>query len=313
MRNIKLSGNTNQKSKRNTNMTRTSLKLTVACALAFAMASGAQAQILANDPFLTGGGNYTTSGSIVGQGPTVTGFTGNWFDAFQGVRDSVSATPISYSGTTGYDTTQGSGTLVNITQDGRAGRALDSSVVNALTATSGTVYMSFLMQLPTVGGYQAVELGNGSDPGRFLQVGASSFGDFQDSAHFGITLNASGGGGTTGSFGAVDTAAHLFVLQLNLTSGTDTLNAWEDPTSVTGGVVTGGTEVSLSGFTVANTPGNFLLGTFGGGSQGTGVSEIRFGNTLLDVTAVPEPSMWAMLTCGIVLLVVGKRHAHKHA
>jgi hypothetical protein len=303
---------TNQKSKRNTSMTRTLLKLTAACALALVMAPGAQAQILANDPFLTGGGNYTTSGSIVGQGPTVTGFTGNWFDAFQGVRDSVSTTPISYSGTTGYDTTPESGALVNITQDGRAGRALDSSVVSAFTASSGTIYMSFLMQLPTVGGYQAVELGNGSDPGRFLQVGASGFGDFQNSTHFGITLNASGGGGTTGSFGATDTAAHLFVLQFNLTSGTDTLNAWEDPTSVTGGVVTGGTEVSLSGFTVVNTPSDFLVGTFGGGSQGTEVSDIRFGLTLADITAVPEPSTWAMLSCGIVVLVVGKRHARKH-
>src|SRR5258706_13350038 len=139
-------------------MTTTLLKLTAACALALAMAPGAQAQILANDPFLTGGGNYTTSGSIVGQGPTVTGFTGNWFDAFQGVRDSVSATPISYSGTTGYDTTPGSGALVNVTQDGRAVRPLDSTDVNALTATSGPVYMSFLMQLPIVGAYQPVEL-----------------------------------------------------------------------------------------------------------------------------------------------------------
>lgn len=290
------------------------MKLTAACALALAMAPGAQAQILANDPFLTGGGNYTTSGSIVGQGPAVAGFTGNWFDAFQGVRDSVSATPISYSGTTGYDTTPGSGALVNITQDGRAGRALDSSVVNALTATSGTVYMSFLMQLPTVGGYQAVELGNGSDPGRFLQVGASSFGDFQNSTHFGITLNASGGGGTTGSFGLADTAAHLFVLQFNLTSGTDTLNAWEDPTSVTGGVVTGGTEVSLSGFTVINTPSDLLLGTFGGGSQGTGVSDIRFGLTLGDVTAVPEPSVSYLAFIGLgVLFLVRRRLTAKKA
>ena len=279
-----------------TKMKTTLVKLTGACVLAFAMASGVQAQILANDPFLTGGGNYTTSGSVVGQNPTVTGFTGGWFNDFQGDRDSVSATPISYSGTTGYDTTPGSGALVNVSQDGRAGRTLASSVLNALTASSGTVYISFLMQLPTVGGYQAVELGDGSDGDRFLQVGASTFGDFQNSTDFGITLNASGGGGVSGVFGSADTNPHLFVLQLNLTSGTDTLNAWEDPTNVTGGVVTGGTEVSLSGFTVAKIPSNFLLGTFGGGSQGTEVSDIRFGLTLADVTAsstngapVPNP------------------------
>jgi MYXO-CTERM domain-containing protein len=284
-------------------MKTTLVKLTATCALAFAMASGVQAQILANDPFLTGGSGYTV-GSVNGQGPAVTGFTGNWYQDFN--PGSVSATPISYSGTTGYQTTPGSGALVN-NQDARNGRALDPSVVNAFTAASGTVYISFLMQFSSVAGYQAVELGNNTDGGRFLQLGYSVFPDFQNSTDFGITLNASGGGGVSGVFGAADTSAHLFVLQLNLTSGTDTLNAWEDPASVTGGVVTGGTEVSLSGFTAVNTPSNFLLASFLGGSAGTEVSDVRIGNTLTDVTAVPEPSVTFLALPGLGALFLVRR------
>ena len=285
-------------------MKKTLLQLTVGCALALAIAPSAQAQVLASDPFLTGGSNYTV-GNITGQNPTVTGFTGAWFQDIGSNNGSVTATPLSYSGTTGYSQTAGGGALNQSVQDSRSGRALTAPVVSALTATSGTVYMSFLMKLPSVAGYQAVELGNNADTQRFLQIGYSSFGDFSNSTNFGVTLNSTGGGGITGSLGVADTNTHLFLLQLNLGSGsTDTMSVWEDPTSVTGGVVvSSGLQVNLSGFSVAQTP-NFLdIGNFGGGSAGYQVGEVRIGQTLADVT-VPEVPTSTMAFLGLGALVV---------
>jgi hypothetical protein len=284
---------------------KTLLQLTVGCALALAMAPAAQAQLLADDPFLTGGSPNYTAGDINGQNPAVTGFTGAWFQDITPNSGTVSATPLSYSGTTGYITTPGAGSLDNSISNTRTGRAFTAGVTSAFTATSGTVYMSFELQLTNVTGYQAVELSNNSDPSRFLQIGYSTFGDFANQAtNFGVTLNNTGGGGTTGILGAANTNVHLFVLQLNLTAGTDTMNVWEDPTNVTGAAPTGGTEVSLSGFTVANTPNFLTFASFGGGSGGTKVSEIRIGTTLASVAAVPEVPTSSLTLLGLSALMV---------
>jgi hypothetical protein len=113
--------------------------------------------------------------------------------------------------------------------------------------------------------------------------------------------------GVSGVFGVADSNTHLFVLQLNLASGVnDTLNAWEDPTSLSGSTPTGGYEVSLSGFSVNGAITEFSLGSFvGSGSMDTELSEVRIGDTLADVAAVPEPSVTylALLGPGALFLV----------
>jgi MYXO-CTERM domain-containing protein len=286
-------------------MKTTLLKLTATCALAFAMASGAQAQILANDPFLTGGSGYTVGG-VSGQNPTVTGFNGAWGNV-DGPGGTISSTPISYTAPTGYVETSGAGTLSQ-GNDYRSFRAFSSGVTSAFGATSGTLYISFELQLAGgVSGYQAAEISTTPDGYRFLQVGYSSAGDFANTTDFGITVNNTANGTTTGTFGAADSNAHLFVLQLNLASGAnDTLNAWEDPTSLAGSAPTGGNEVSLSGFSVNGAINEFSLGSFiGSGSMDTELSEVRMGDTLADVAAVPEPSVahLALLGFGALFLI----------
>jgi hypothetical protein len=269
------------------------------------MATGAQAETIANDPFLTGGSHYTI-GNINGQNPTVTGFTDPWFPADGGGSYSVSSTPLSYSAPTGYAKTPGAGALVNTVDGERADRLLDPGVTSAFGVTSGTVYMSFELQLANVGGYEAVELwspsGGQAEGNRVLQLGYSTFGDFPSSSKFGIRVNDDSSGSTTGSFDPVDNSTHLFVLQFNLNSGAsaDTLNAWEDPTDLTGAAPTGGTKVSLSGFSV-NDIGTFDLAEFGG-NTGTALSEVRIGSTLADISgieAVPEPSTNYLILLGL--------------
>jgi hypothetical protein len=275
-------------------------KLTAACALALAMAPGAQAQILANDPFGTAGGY--TAGSILGQNPTTTGFTGAWNSNF-GSGANATATPLTYTAPTGYFETTGAGTMV----DGASGnnqRSLASSVTTAFGASSGSLYLSFELQLAGgTAGYQAFELYiNGT---RALQVGASSFGDFANSANFGIRLNDNGA--TQGAFGALDTSTHLFVLQFNLAAGTS-LNAWEDPTDLSGLAPTGGTEVSLTGLPSLAGVDRLNLSDFG--SANLSLSEVRMGDTLANITGaapVPEPSAACLASLGLGALFLFRR------
>jgi len=294
-------------------MKKTLLPLTVACALALAITPRAQAQLLANDAFLTAGGepsNYST-GSDAGQNPTNTlGFSGGWSGG-----SSVSATPISYSAPTGYNETPGAGDFNMPNAQVRDSRQLSNSVINAFTATSGTVYMSFELQLPTLFGagqdYQALELGDNGGGNRFLQIGYSTFGDFGGStANFGVRVNNNN---TNSNLGVADTNAHLFVLGLTLGVGaTDSLTVWEDPTNLTGSNPTGGTQVTISGFSVngtnLNTTGsNFLsLGQFSTGGNATGLtlSEVRIGTTLASIAAVPEVPTSSLTLLGLGALVV---------
>jgi hypothetical protein len=275
-------------------------KLIVGCAFALALAPAAHAQVLANDPFLTGGSNYSTGG-VDGQGPTTIGFTGVWAQENGGNNATISSTPLTLASTpTGYNTTPGAGSFIANIQDSRNTRALDPSVTSAFTATSGTVYMSFELQLsssPSTG-YQALEMSAnpGSDGNRFLQIGESSFGDFGSTGVFGFRLNDNGAQAAT--LGAVDSNAHLFVLAFTLGSGsTDSLTVYEDPTNLTGSTPVGGLQATVSGFSVNNLPNYLNLSTFAGGAQGTAMSEIRIGETLQDV-AVPEPSSISMILIG---------------
>jgi hypothetical protein len=296
-------------------MKKTLLPLTVACALALAIAPSAKAQLIANDAFLTSGGepaNYNT-GSDAGQNPTNTlGFAGGWSGG-----SSISSTPITYSGTTGYVTTPGAGSLDMTNAQTRDTRQLTNSVINAFTATSGTVYMSFEYQLPSVfvagNDYQALELGDNGGNARFLQIGYSSFGDFGGSpSNFGVRVNDSAA--LRGNLGAADANAHLFVVALTLGVGaTDSMTVWEDPTGISGSNPTGGTQVTISGFAVNNldtSTHDFLgVGQFSqnGGATGMQISEVRIGNTVFDVVPEVPTSSLTLLGLGALVVVMARR------
>ena len=308
--------------KLNTKMKKTLLQLTVACALALAMTPGAQAQVLANDAFLTSFGNYspgavaTLGPPPTGQNPTVTGFNGPWNVNFQnGGTSTITATPLTYTAPTGYFETTGAGTLVNAVTGGGIGtnvqRGLDPSVTTALAATSGTFYMSFELQIQsTTGLYQGVEMQAGGV--RMFQLGESTSNDFSNTTNFGVTLLHDGGNPNPafqGSLGTLDTNAHLFVFEFNLASGNnDTLTAFEDPTNLTGATPTGGIQTTITGFALPANVNGFGLSTFF--NPGTSLSEVRMGNTLADITgAVPEvpTSSLTLLGLGVLAVVMVRR------
>jgi hypothetical protein len=264
------------------------------------------AQLLANDPFLTGGTGYSPGVTVVGQNPTVPGFSGAWVAQFDGTNV-VSASSLAYSAP-GYAAP--SGGSLSITAAARIGRLFD--VTNPFNS-NGTVYLSFLMQVSDSSVYKAFELNSGGDDGtRAFQLGVASTGDFPNSTNFGFRINNNAS--LSGSLGAYDSGVHLFVIRFDLTSAAlgDSVTAWMDPSISSTGDPSGG--LTISGFDLSSVD-RFYLSSFGGAGAGTNYDEIRMGGTFQDVTtgAVPEPTTIACLIGGLCFVTIFARKKRQQA
>lgn len=173
---------------------------------------------LANDPFLTGAGGYSTSSTLQGQNPTILGFNGAW--GISGAT--VQGTSLSYSDA--YYAAPTGGSI--LTTGGRVGRGLDSTAAAALASTANnTVYLSVLLNFTggnSAWGYSAFEVYNTNPDVRSLTIGLGA-------GAGGISVNA---GGTGQSLGAADSNTHLFLVEFNLSSAlnSDSVTVWMDPT-----------------------------------------------------------------------------------
>lgn len=262
-----------------------------------ALLPAAKAQVLANDPFLTGttpaNGEYLVTGSLVGQSPTVTGFSGAWVGG-----GTVSSTGLSYSDPNYTAPTGGS---LSTTNTNREYRLFDTPTASALsTSANGTVYLSFLAKFIATnpgGGwnYAALELGTGgADTGKAFALGLNN-------TNFIYQLN----NGTQISLGAKNANTHLFLVEFNLSTTNlgDSVHMWIDPTLGGAGDPTGG--VTVSGLNLWDI--NDLR--IGSGAAGNLFDEIRVGTTLADVTmaAVPEPASIGLLALGGLGILMAAR------
>lgn len=277
------------------------MKSTFATASAvFSLAAGtASAAIIVSDPFLTGGSNYdTTAATITGQGPAVTGMTGNWLAGSPG-NFPVATVGLNY---TGANYVAEAGGSLSKNGSGRLGRLLTTPYDNASTAT---VYLSFLMQTPTTfsGDYRALELHNGGfvdNTHREFQLGFHQ-GDFNSTTNYGVRLNNSNA--TRAVLGANNSGVNLFVAKFvfSTTTNADSVTVWHNPDLTGSGDPTGGT--TLTGFDVAFD----RISVAGFSGPASSWDEIRIGTSFDDIrlVVVPEPS--AALLGGLGMLALLRR------
>lgn len=257
--------------------------------IALGFASVAQAAVTVEDSFQTGGGADYTAGTnnLIGQGPTRTGYIGNWVEAYGGAQSpDVNATGLSY--TDGVNPMSVAGGSITYAGGGfgRTGRLL----VNPYNDTSdGTVYFAVLMQLDSTAAsdnYRGFELHSGGfddGPNRKFQLVTGEPGVGASDANFIVRLF--GSASFEADLGAPDTDVNLFVGKIifSTTNDADQVMIWRNPSDISSENLSGAPDASFSGFNL-----QFDRTSFARFNNANGITfdEVRFGTTWSDVTTV---------------------------
>lgn len=296
---------------------KTTTKLLGATLAVALTASTSYAQLLGYENFnLTAGSNNIAGSSGSGS----SGFSTNWTT----IGDPNGGNIIS----PGY-------TYADITSAGNRAQVFNASASSDSSATyfyrtlttpfsvaadsTGTFWASFMIQ-----GTAASGGGLGSTIGFFdvaapaanttsgITIGAVGSNTSYRVANRALDTSGSGTVLTTGT----NAGTYVFMvakITINTNAGAnETISLWINPTTFDG------TEVSLGTASLANSSlGNIGINNIGSiafgsnyvstGTATLGLDEIRMGTTLASVTPVPEPSTWALLGAGMVLLVVARR------
>lgn len=255
-------------------MKKTAFTLTLAAVLIAVSPQFSQASLLISEPF-----DYST-GNLAGQTGGI-GFTGNWTTVGDAGAATVQTSSLAYSTLA----TSGNKTYVspNVAASG-ASRTFSNM-------NSGTVYMSFLLNQDEGTRFFALRLYDGV--AQNLLIGRGTAGTSW------ILGNTIGVAQDTGVAATLDTT-FLMVLRIdfNASGANERLRLYVNPTL--------GTE-PLTAQVDGTTTSSFQLNRLdiAGGQTGGGntvskgwFDEIRFGTTFADVTPVPEPATWALLSLG---------------
>ncbi|MEQ8848746.1 hypothetical protein [Botrimarina sp.] len=205
-------------------------------AAAAIVAAGAQATAQPIDNFDIGPGptEYDT-GNLLGQNPTIIGWTGAWRDGFQGDRAQVIGTGLTYPG---LPTSGGAVQFGATDADGRIGRDLSNPVTGA--TDSRTLYLSFLMEADaavegsqiTYGGFELHNANGLGDGDRQFQivVGENTNGMSQSPNYQAVLFN-SDSEQFFGDLGVNDGNVNLFVAKFELsdTDNMDAVSVWRNP------------------------------------------------------------------------------------
>jgi hypothetical protein len=256
-------------------MKRTSFGLTLAAVLIAVSAPFSQASLLISEPF-----DYST-GNLAGQTGGI-GFTGNWTT----VGDAGGA--IVQAGSLAYSTLATSGNKTYVSPNVAASGA--SRTFSNMS--SGTVYMSFLINHDEGTRFFALRLYDGAAERLLIGQGTAGTTWLLGGSTVGFT-------GDTGVAASLDTT-FLMVLRIDFdASGTnERLRLYVNPTLGTEPLTAQADGTTTSSFQLNKL--DIAGGQTGGGntvSKGW-FDEIRFGTTFADVTPVPEPATWALLSLG---------------
>ncbi len=243
------------------------------------------------------------------------------FDTTNAIASDASATGVTGSGFSGYGNTNfrmdleaglsytdGSGnTLVSTGRSAGMDTAVGGTqnlqlALNSTITNSGTVYMSFLIDITAVtsfgvnGGLQDSEVGNSSSPTSANEAIFRS-----TSTNLGIYADGTGIDERTGP--STGTGLYFFVAELNM--DTETMTGYLNPTDLTNIAGTATHTISESATSTWGDMSHFIF-SLGGQEAGT-IDEIRIGTTLADVAPIPEPSSTALLGLGGLALLLRRK------
>ncbi|HKY02579.1 MAG TPA: PEP-CTERM sorting domain-containing protein [Burkholderiales bacterium] len=303
----------------------------IAIAVSAVFATGAEAALLAYDPFGTGPGQYaagddsTGTNVLGGQNPAIGPtpfYAGGWIQS-GGDAQAVKNGSLSYplfpnSGGHVSDSLQ-----FSCCSFGRDGREINGGLGGG--RTDRTLYQSFLINFgsqgtddPTQFGLRGYEMWNGGvgDSFKAVDVFMNHFSGVNE-----LTLRVETPSGTqtdlVGSGLTLDEleGTHLLVLRFDFSAGgSDFVTLYMDPTdSIEGNYVPVATiEVPNSDLFITHhgTISNF---TFSGGGHDPGeFDEVRWGDTFADVTPfltgeVPVPATLALIPIGLLGIAIARR------
>ncbi|TWT31303.1 hypothetical protein KOR34_46790 [Posidoniimonas corsicana] len=265
--------------------------ITAAVGAALALPSSLLAQPI--DSFLIGSnpaeGEYA-AGQVLGQSPSILGWTGAWNDGFQGNAWQTTETGLTYStipAEGGAIQTLASGSPF----EGRIGRTLSTPVTGD---SNRTLYMSFLMQATTATNgaqitYGGLELHNANGLGdgdrQFQIVVGENIDGVSQTPNYSVSLfNSDLGGGFAGDLGVNDELTNLFVAKFDLSdvNDADAVTVWRNPENLADESLST-VDFSATGFNININATSFAR--FGIAGDFT-YDELRLGSTYESVTSV---------------------------
>jgi PEP-CTERM motif-containing protein len=314
--------------------------LAVASILAAGLVT-ADAQLYSYD-----GINYAPGDFYGGDNGPTPFFAGNWDSAAAWGGGAGTVLQVQGTGATYPGLATSGGSVAAGTQTFSDGWGGANSVANRASrqfttpwnsGTDGTYFVSFLMSFggDTVGhvGYRAFEMWSGSvndSPGRALQMGYASYGDFGAGGLTSMNLRITPNGpatpgeplavntlipvGGTGAFGADGGATHLFVFRFDMSSvpGLDVIQLYVDPSDLSSEAGNSPNAVFVGDFAASHisSVSQFAIPAIADGSAGgphdvapqpANISifdELRIGGDWNSVLPVPEPTSFTLLALG---------------
>jgi hypothetical protein len=258
--------------------------------------------------------------------PNTVGSTPSGWTSVQGngTLGSVAASNLTY-------TDLAAGTAGSFGLNGLQSQTYRSSNFTAVGAGE-TIYYSFLFRLDNIGNISTtgstsaiIGLSNNSATAPGNGVLVSSWGirkDSTDATKFNLSVDGSfrgaansgtqiiGLGAWAATGGTQFSQGTTYLLVASYTNGSSTSNFWVNPASSSfGGTAptATATDSALAATGIQSIMAYSIMGTTNSSSTSWAVDAFRVGNTYADVTPVPEPATWVLLTASLCTVIFLRR------